>query len=128
MLPVTSVFAAAAALMLIVLSMAVSFRRIKIQVDHGDGGDRALHRRIRAQGNFIEYVPICLILLGLLELRATPVMWLWGLGLLVAAGRLLHAAGTYAGVTPLRAAGMLSTMVSLAGGAVLLIVSLAGQP
>src|SRR3546814_13312874 len=42
--------------------------RIASQVMHGDGGSAMLARRMRAHANFIEYVPVTLILFGLVEL------------------------------------------------------------
>lgn len=65
MLPITSTVAAFAAIGLIALSVPVSLRRMAVKQPLGPGDDPALLRRIRAQGNFTEYVPIVLILLGL---------------------------------------------------------------
>jgi hypothetical protein len=53
-LPITSLFAAAFAVALVALSLPVSLRRVKVGVMLGDSTDEPLHRRIRAQGNFIE--------------------------------------------------------------------------
>ena len=33
----------------------------------GEGGDAALQRRVRAQGNFTEYVPMALLVIGAVE-------------------------------------------------------------
>src|SRR5690606_15202022 len=72
MLPITSVVAATAAIALIPLSISVSFQRMKTGVGVGFGDDETLMRRIRAQGNFVEYVPLALIVLGLAEYRGAP--------------------------------------------------------
>ena len=119
--PVTSIPASAAALALIVLSMMVSLSRMKLDAAHGDAGDPGLLRRIRAQGNYVEYVPIGLILIGLAEACGVTAPILWALGGLLALGRLLHALGTFRGSTPLRAAGMIATYLSMLGASALLL-------
>ena len=43
------------------LSVNVIIERRKNKVSFGDEGNRTLMRRIRAQGNFIEYIPLFLI-------------------------------------------------------------------
>lgn len=56
----------------------------------GDGGDNGMQRRIRAHANFAEYVPLVLLLMGLLEAGGIRgwLMHVFGIALLV--GRLLH--------------------------------------
>lgn len=120
-LPVTSVTAAIAALMLIALSAPVSLRRLKLKVLSGDGGDAGLQRLIRAQGNFIEYTPMGLILLALVEVGITPVSLLWTIGLLLVVGRGLHALGLLRGSMIVRALGMAGTFASLIIAAVILL-------
>ena len=113
-LPVTSVTAAIAALMLIALSIPVSLRRGKLKAASGDGGDAGLQRLIRAQGNFTEYAPMGLILLALVEVGVvTPAGLLWTIGILLIAGRGLHALGMIRGSLALKGAGMLGTFASL---------------
>jgi uncharacterized membrane protein YecN with MAPEG domain len=112
-LPVTSVTAAIAALMLIALSVPVSLRRMKLKALSGDAGDAGLQRLIRAQGNFIEYAPMGLILLALVEVGVTPVGLLWTTGILLIAGRGLHALGMVRGSLALKGIGMLGTFASL---------------
>lgn len=123
MLPITSLIAALAALGLITLSIIVSVGRRKARVHHGDGGDADLLLRIRAQGNFVEYVPISLILLALCEMADISSAWLWTVALLLVVGRLSHAAGTLSSTLPPRAVGMALTYVSLLIGAVLLLAA-----
>mgnify|MGYP002526380398 CR=1 FL=1 len=55
------IYVALSAFILIKLSINVILERRKNKVSFGDDGNRALMRRIRAQGNFIEYTPIFLI-------------------------------------------------------------------
>jgi len=117
MLPITSTTAALAAVALVALSITVSLHRKKVGVKIGFGEDTALMRRIRAQGNFIEYVPLALILLALAEYRQAPSAALWAIAGLLVAGRCLHVAGMLTGRTPLSAPGMVGTYSALLIGA-----------
>lgn len=93
MLIVTSIFASVLALMFIKLSMDVIGFRRKNKVAIGDGGVPELERAIRAHGNFAEYVPLGLFLIGALELNDAPLELVAPLGLLLVVGRYYHAKG-----------------------------------
>ncbi len=93
MLVVTSVFASVLALMFIKLSMSVIGFRRKNKVAIGDGGVAELERAIRAHGNFAEYVPLGLFLIGALELNDAPLELVAPLGVLLVVGRYFHAKG-----------------------------------
>lgn len=84
-------------------------RRVKLGgVSAGDGKDETLRRRIRAHGNFIEYVPTALIALGLIELGGGARVLVAGLAIAFFVSRALHAIGMLYTSTPtLRAGGML---------------------
>ncbi|MGZ9080482.1 MAG: MAPEG family protein, partial [Burkholderiales bacterium] len=58
---VTPLYAALLGLWLLVLSLRVVQQRRAARVSLGDGGNTALQRAIRAQGNFVEYVPLALL-------------------------------------------------------------------
>lgn len=120
MLPVTSLVASLAAIALIVISVSVSLCRMKFGTKIGFGSDETLMRRIRAQANFTEYVPLVLILMGLAEYRGAASHWLWLLAGLLIAGRLLHYAGIITGSTAMRAPGMIGTYGALLAGACVL--------
>ncbi|WP_221795232.1 MAPEG family protein [Oceanobacter mangrovi] len=89
----TALFAALLAPLLVLLSLQTIRLRRRFLVGIGDGGHAELARAIRAQGNFIEYVPMALLLLyGLESLSAAH--WLIELsGGLLLVGRYLHAWG-----------------------------------
>ncbi|WP_420970462.1 MAPEG family protein [Bradyrhizobium sp. B120] len=112
-LPITSIFAAVFAVSLVALSLPVSLRRAKVGEMVGDGADEALRRRIRAQGNFVEYVPLGIVSLGLVEAHAVPVWIVVAIGATLASGRLLHAIGMLRGSAPIRGFGMLLTYAAL---------------
>ena len=99
-LPVTSLVAGVFALMMVPLSIQVTLRRVKMRARFGDAGDEVLRRRIRAHGNFVEYVPTALIVLALVEIRGGVSFLIWGLGGAFLASRVLHAIGMLYTSTP----------------------------
>ena len=92
-LPVTTIYASLLGLLLIVLSDLVSRSRKRSRVSLGHGGDPMLERAMRAHGNFVEYVPLGLILLGLMEVQQPPGWILNCFGGMLLVGRGLHAYG-----------------------------------
>lgn len=117
---VTAFYAGLLALLYVGLSLrTIVYRRGK-RVSLGEGGDPELQRRVRVHGNFGEYAPLALILMGLAESLGliAPALHVLGLGLL--AGRLSHA---YAlSQTPqsltLRTIGMAVTLTVIILGAI----------
>jgi uncharacterized membrane protein YecN with MAPEG domain len=93
MLLVTAIFASILALMFIKLSFDVIRFRRKNKVALGGGSVEELERAIRAHGNFAEYVPLGLFLIGALELNEAPLELVAPLGVLLIAGRYFHAKG-----------------------------------
>jgi uncharacterized membrane protein YecN with MAPEG domain len=93
MFAITSMYAGAAALMFVYLTLGVSRQRIRHKVSIGDGNNRAVLVAIRAQGNFVEYVPIGLILMAAVESRGAPELAVHALGAMLIGGRLMHAIG-----------------------------------
>ena len=90
---ITPLYAGLFGLMHCALICYVVFGRWRYQVSLGDGGEKMLRRRIRAHGNFIENVPIALILLFLVEKQGLGTIWLHSAGGLLLLGRLLHVLG-----------------------------------
>lgn len=127
-LPISSLFAALLSIMLVFLSLIVIVTRMKTKIDLGDGDNAQLIRRIRAHGNFVEYAPIGLIVLGLTEASGAGATWLWTLGTLLLAGRILHATGMIVVIQPLRVAGTMLTNWSLLLGAALLFMMWRASP
>jgi uncharacterized protein len=90
---VTPVFAALLALVFVYLSVRTILKRRKAKVAVGDGGNVELQRAARAHANFIEYVPIALLVLTFLEMRAVGSYVMIGLCGLLLVGRCIHAFG-----------------------------------
>lgn len=89
-LVVTPLYAALLAFWFLVLTLRVVQERHAAGVSLGDGGHPMLQRAIRAQGNFVEYVPLALILLLILELSRFSIYALHALGIVLVIGRVLH--------------------------------------
>ena len=114
-------YAAIFAIVFIVLSFRVSFVRRRVGVSLGTGGNAELERAVRAHGNFAEFVPLTLLLLGFLEMQRTSAYALHALCLVLLAGRILHAIGISQETVPPRAIGMIATYVVLLIAALMLL-------
>jgi len=90
---VVGLYAGLLGLIYITLSYRVVKLRQKHQVGIGDGGINELQQTIRAHANFIEYVPICLILLAILSTSAVSYLILHLAGGALVLARILHAVG-----------------------------------
>ena len=91
-LPATALYAALLTGLYLVLSIRVVRQRVRYGLLLGSS-HRLVERAVRAQGNWAEYAPIALILLGLNEGLGLPHWWLHALGTAFFAGRLAHAWG-----------------------------------
>ena len=93
MLHITPFYAGIFGLMLVGLSWRIMKMRAKLDVMVGDGGERNLDVAVRIQGNFIEYVPMALLLMAFCELEgwSPAIIHAFGLSLLVA--RVAHVHG-----------------------------------
>ena len=87
---ITLVYAGALALLFFVLSVNVVRTRRSSKVSIGDGGDQLLQRRIRAHGNFAEYVPLVLLLILFAEESGAASWWVHALGGALMLARLMH--------------------------------------
>ena len=113
--PITVLFVALFELMHVPLTMAVGLRRAQTGIQFLDGGDQTLLRRMRAQGNFAENVPIALLAMAAAEVTGAPAWALWTGGACILAGRLLHATTIITrGWGLARANGMLLTLTPTA--------------
>jgi uncharacterized protein len=124
---VSGLYAGLLALLLVWLSFNVIKHRRAKKVRLGDGNDPNLIAAIRAQGNAAEYIPITLVLLVLLELAKAPSLILHVAGILMLAGRVMHAKGLLTDNLQYRVWGMQCTflvIISLAVADVLYAIYL----
>lgn len=92
-LPITLSAAAVAALINFWLATRIAQIRVSAKISVGDGGNDLLARRMRAQINFAENVPLVLILVGAIELAGRGGLWLGILSAIYLGGRVLHGLG-----------------------------------
>jgi hypothetical protein len=107
---------------LVALSVLVILRRGATRTLLGDGDDAVLRARIRAHGNYAEFVPLGLLGVMLVELSGAPAWQVWALGLALAAGRLAHAVALVGGILLLRPVGMMLTFAALVMAALRLLL------
>ncbi len=88
---ITLILSSLMGLMGVWLALKVIKNRRKHKISLGDGGIEELARAIRAHGNFSEYVPISLILLGVSELNHANTFVVTGFALVIFLGRAFHA-------------------------------------
>ncbi len=125
---ITGLYAALSAFGLIALIFKVARLRIKHRVVFGAGKNEELEQAMRAHGNFVETVPIALILIGVLELsNAYPWILHW-LGFMMVLSRISHYVGltTGKGHGPYRMGGMLLTFAVYAIGGLLCLLAFFG--
>lgn len=118
---ITGLYAAALAVLFLVLSARVIVYRRGNSISLGDAGDAVLLARIRAQGNFVEYAPFGVLLLLIAEVQGTAPIWLHLCGGLMLIGRVLHGVNFSFGIRNmmLRLGGMVLTLIALGLGAAL---------
>lgn len=101
-------------LLAILLSLRVVLLRRKLRVSLGSGGHPELEAAVRTHGNFTEYAPLGLVLLGALEFVQANVWFLHICGGTLLVGRLLHTVALKSGGSmPARVWGMILTWLSI---------------
>ncbi len=113
---ITTLYALPLALIFLALFFTVSAKRSDLKQSIGDGGDIALHERIRRHGNFVEWVPMVLVLMMLAEANGVGSTWLHAAGALLVIGRVIHPFGLKAdnSLHPLRIAGNMGGILATA--------------
>lgn len=115
MLVATPIYAGLAGLMLIFLSAYTIRARAIHSVSVGDGANKVVQKAMRLHANFVEYMPLSLLLLGLAEWQGYSVFIIHLFGIALLSGRILHFFGM--GATPqipkLRVGGMMLTLISI---------------
>lgn len=128
-----SLYAALLGLIFACLTMIVIAHRVMTNMGFKQD-DEALQRKVRAHGNFIESVPIALILITLTEMTGLictcSIAWMAGL---LMVGRLSHALsalvleqrniGTIKGFPIFRIIGMVCTLISIIWPSIFLLVN-----
>ncbi|MGH1575476.1 MAPEG family protein [Methylobacterium sp. P31] len=126
----TAFYAGLLALLYLGLSGWVIASRVSGNVLFGDGGDDAVLKRIRSHANFSEFVPLVLILVGLLEAGGAGHGLVQGLLFALLVGRILHPIGMFAAPNSprqfaCRGGGIVLTLASLGIAAIVLLLRMA---
>ena len=95
LLPITAMFAGILTIFALVLSFRAGGYRGKAGVSllFGEPVNWELAQRVRVHQNFLEYVPMVLVLMGTIELNQGSGVFLYIVGLLLIAARVAHAIG-----------------------------------
>ena len=118
MVPITALYAALLVAIFVVLTARVGAQRRRVGASILDGGDMELALAMRKHGNFAEFVPLALVLMGLVEANGGNATFLHVTGIVLVLSRIAHPLGLRndRASTPGRIAG--------AGGTVLMILAL----
>jgi len=92
-IPITALYAGIMGLILFALDFHVGGMRGRKKISVYDAGDREMALAVRRQGNFIEHVPLALILIGALELSGASALGLHLLGGGLTIARIAHPFG-----------------------------------
>ena len=94
-MPITLMYAGIFAIFGLVLSFyAGTFRgKAGVSVLYGDPVNMELAERVRRHQNFLEYVPLILIMFGAIEMTGGSSMFLYVVGDLLIVARIAHAIG-----------------------------------
>ncbi len=120
---ITGLYAGILSLIYVFMSMRIVRLRYKYQMAFGEGAEVELSRAVRVHGNFIEYVPLALILMLMLDYMQFSTFMIHFMGVALVAGRIVHAIGISSGrgINALRGIGMVLTFLVLVVGGVTLI-------
>ena len=121
-MPVFFVCAGLLGLLAVSLTLVISRLRGKKKISLGDGGDPEMLAAIRAHANFVEFVPLCLLLIYM----ASDFHGFWTVAILSVAlllARVLHAGGMLGFIPTGRFLGAVLTTAVLIAASVMMIVA-----
>jgi len=123
-LETTLLFAAIFGVLHVIFTLRVGAYRLSSKISLGDGGDKVLLKRVRAHANFVETVPMGLLLLVLNELNGLAENTLFILGSVFLLSRLIHYVTIVSRFLPviMRPLSMLGTLGVILTSAILLVV------
>ena len=124
-LSVTPIYIATSGLLFLPITARVALYRIKSKISLGTGDDPEMLRRMRGQANFIETVPIALLILIAMEVLGASHTWLHALGLTLVLGRIAHYFGLIE-MAPLafRVIGIAATLLTIFLGSIWIVIDM----
>lgn len=120
-----AIYAGLAILILVWLAVQTGRVRQAEKVFMGDGGNPRMIRIMRGHANALEFIPATLIAMLLLAFTGAPLLLIHLLGLLLIAGRFIHAWHFAAADAPLwqRVAGTALSFFALGGAGVAVLIA-----
>ena len=122
--PATAFYAVVFVVLKLIFVWRVVALRQKLGVGIGDGGHRELNVASRIHGNYIETMPLMLVLMFIVEMNGVAYAALHTVGGLFLISRMAHAWGMHEGqgrAHPARVVGVLGTWLALLGACGLLV-------
>ena len=121
---ITLVLAAIFGLLHVIFTLRVGGYRFRNKISLGDGGDHELRNRVRAHGNFIENVPIALLLILLNDLDGAKDNTLMLMGSILLIARLTHYLTIATRKLPIvmRPLSMIGTLGTILAASVMLLI------
>lgn len=110
---VSALYAVLGTLLLIKFSFDVVRLRGLYHVSYGDGGFTELQSAIRIHGNAVEYIPVAILMLLLMEMNGAEVWMIHICGIMIIIGRLMHYYGFQHRLVRWRRSGMGATWCAL---------------
>ncbi|MEM9530138.1 MAG: MAPEG family protein [Pseudomonadota bacterium] len=122
---ITILYAGILGVLSLVLASIAGNMRGKKQISVGDGGDQEMLLAMRRHGNFVEYVPLALVLIWMLETQGVSPTAIHSLGIALVVTRAVHAFGLKADTlsNPARFIGAAGTALTVAVASIWAIVS-----
>src|SRR5436190_20913456 len=93
MVTTTAIYAGILALLSIVLANRAGMTRARLQIPLGDGGNSDLIAKIRRHANFVEYVPLIVVMMAMIEINGAHKWWLHVFGVTIVVARIIHPLG-----------------------------------
>ena len=90
---ITVLYAGLLGIMAVGIGATAGVLRAKEGISIGDGGNQELLMRMRRHANFVEDVPLALVLIGFLEMQGVPSIAIHVLGGVLVLGRVMHFVG-----------------------------------
>ena len=127
-LQVTALYAVPLALIYLVLWFNIARARAALKISIGHADNTQLHERIRCHGNFVDWVPMVLILMILAESLGADAIYLHVSGALLVFGRAVHPFGLKAdnAAHPLRYIGNSTNILAMLNALVCITVKSLG--
>ena len=94
-LAITGTYAALLGVLMIILKFRVIMVRGQTGISINYSDNKTLALRIRQHGNFIENVPLALLLMAIIEVQGATSGWLHAVGAMLLIGRILHPFGLF---------------------------------